>query len=100
MARLTQQLFMVQILSGKKVPSNQKIAQQMQLQFPGCAIMESTVKWYISRYRLGMLQGQDGRAHEVSRKDQPLFRKKRVNKVRKRKKSATRKVATKKGGTP
>lgn len=95
MARLTQQLFMVQILSSKKVPNDKLIAKAAQLQFPGCAISENTVKWYISRYRLGMLQSQDGRAHEVSRKDQPLFRKKRVNKVRPQKKSATRKVATK-----
>lgn len=100
MPRLTQQLFMVNILSGKKVPNNKLIAQAAQSQFPGCAITEHSVKWYISRYRIGMLQSQEQRPHEINRKDQPRFRKKRVNKLQRKKKRATSKVKTKKGGTP
>ena len=94
MARLTQQRFMVQLLSRPKVPTNEKLAELLQKQFPGCKVDSTKINWYISTYRRGGLQGQKGRPKTINRKDLPFTRVSRKDQIAtslKRKKKAARK---------
>lgn len=87
--RLTQQLFMVEVLSRKSVPSDLQILSMLEKQFPGCT---PDLSWYLSRFRTGSLQGQNGTPQKINRKNLPVERRKRAApRMQNSKRSATNK---------
>jgi len=57
---------MIEILSREQVPPDQKILSEMNQRFPDKKFGGAILSWYKKRFKLGQLEGMDGKPHKIS----------------------------------